>query len=209
MCLEHFGLDSAGNSVKTLRAFAAQDKYHFITPLDNNQYKPRRDRSRSYPVRYKYGDAVLRDIEIELEDSIEKGYLISVRAILINWDNSKRTVLVTSIPKKPVDAHEIVGSIFKRWPAEERKKSEQKATVSLNRVAGYGKKEVENERVKEALSKPNIKKKKLENKLAEPLAILNHHNEKIAKLILRERRLIAASIIKDGKRLMSDEIRAS
>lgn len=166
-----------------MRAFAAQDKYYFITPLDNNQYKPRQDRSRSYPVRYKYGEALLRDIEIELEDSTEKGYLISVRAVRINWNNGKHTVLVTNIPKQKVDAHEIVFSYFRRWPAEERKESEQKATVSLNRVAGYGKKEIENQHVKDALSQLEFKKHKLEKELAEPLEKLNHHNEQIAKLI--------------------------
>jgi len=200
-------VDSVNNSVKTIRAFAAQDKYHFITPLDANQFKPRKERSRSYPVRYKYGEATLRDTEIELEDSTETGYLISVRAVKIDWDNGKRTVLITNIPKKKVDAHEIVSSYFRRWPAEELQFREPKATVSLSRVAGYGKKTVENERVKEALSKLNIKKNKLENKLAEPLEKLNHHNEKIAKLIPKERRLRAKSTIKDGERIVPDEIR--
>ena len=50
-------VDSSNNSVKTIRAFAAQDKYHFITPLDSNQFKPRKERSRSYPIRYKHGEA--------------------------------------------------------------------------------------------------------------------------------------------------------
>ena len=200
-------MDSASNSVKTLRAFAAQDKYHFITPVDKNQCQPRRERSRSYPVRYRYGEATLRDLEIELEDSTEKGYLISVRAVKIDWDNGKSTVLVTSIPKKKVDAHEIVSSYFNRWPAEELQFRDQKATVSLNRVAGYGKKEVENQRVKEALTKLALKKNKLEKTLAEPLAMLEHHNEEIAKLVPKERRLRAKSIIKDGERIMSSEIR--
>jgi hypothetical protein len=69
-------MDSANNSVKTIRAFAAQDKYNFITPLDSNQFKPRKELSQSYPVRYKYGEATLRDTKIELEDSTEVGYLI-------------------------------------------------------------------------------------------------------------------------------------
>lgn len=51
--------------------------------------------------------------------STEAGYLISVRAVKIDWDNDKRTVLITNLPKKKVDAHEIVSSYFKRWPAEE------------------------------------------------------------------------------------------
>jgi len=199
-------VDSVNNSVKTIRAFAAQDKYYFITPLDSNQFKPRKERSRSYPVCYKYGKATLRDTEILLTDSTEKGYLISVRAVKIDWDNGKCTVLITNIPKKEVDAHEIVSSYFKRWPAEELQFREHKATVSLSKVAGYGKKIVSNERVKEALSKLNIKKNKLENKLAEPLEEINHHAEKIARLIPKERRLRAKSTIKDGERIVPDEI---
>ena len=35
-------MDGASNSVKTLRAFASQNKYHYITPLDDNQWKERR-----------------------------------------------------------------------------------------------------------------------------------------------------------------------
>jgi hypothetical protein len=84
---------------------------------------------------------------------------------------------------------------------------EQKATVSLSFVLGYGKKEVENERVKESLSKLNIKKNKLESKLAEPLSTLNHHNKKIANLIPKERRLRAKTTVKDGKRIVPDEVR--
>ncbi len=114
--------------------------------------------------------------------------------------------MITNIPKKEVDAHEIVSSYFKRWPAEELQFREHKATVSLSKVAGYGKKIVSNERVKEALSKLNIKKNKLENKLAEPLEEINHHAEKIARLIPKERRLRAKSTIKDGERIVPDEI---
>jgi hypothetical protein len=80
--------------------------------------------------------------------------------------------------------------------------------VSLNRVAGYGKKEIENERVKEALSKLNIKKNELENKLAEPLSALNYYDEKIAKLIPKERRFRASFPVKDGERIVPNEIRA-
>ena len=39
----------------------------------------------------------------------DKGYLISTRAIKIEWDNGRQTVLITSLPKSTVDASEIVG----------------------------------------------------------------------------------------------------
>jgi hypothetical protein len=89
-------MDGASNSVKTLLTFAAQDTFHYITTLDDNQWNERRVRNRSYPMRYRYGAATLRDIEIELEDSHEKGYVISTRAIVVEWDNGRQTVLLTS-----------------------------------------------------------------------------------------------------------------
>jgi hypothetical protein len=35
-------MDGASNSVGTLRAFASQQKYHYITPLDDNQWNERK-----------------------------------------------------------------------------------------------------------------------------------------------------------------------
>lgn len=37
-------LDGSSNSVATLRAFAEQNKYHYITSLDNNQFHYRKIR---------------------------------------------------------------------------------------------------------------------------------------------------------------------
>ena len=142
-------MDGANNSVKCLRAFAAQDTFHYITTLDDNQWNDRSVRSRSYPTRYRYGDATLRDLDIELEDSREKGYLIATRAIKIEWDNGRQTVLITSVPRRAVDASEIVFSYFRRWPAQELTYRYEKATVSLSHVAGYGRKKVANLRQRE------------------------------------------------------------
>jgi len=49
-------------------------------------------RQEGSPERYRFGDATLYDCEIELKDSKEKGYLLVVRAIRIEWDYGKRTV---------------------------------------------------------------------------------------------------------------------
>jgi len=74
------------------RAFASQRRYHYITPLDDNQWSARKVRQEGSPERYRFGDATLYDCEIELKDSKEKGYLLVVRAIRIEWDYGKRTV---------------------------------------------------------------------------------------------------------------------
>ena len=66
-------MDAASNGVATLRAFAEQDRYHYITALDDNQWNPSKVRERGRAKRYYYGEATLRDCQIELEDSREKG----------------------------------------------------------------------------------------------------------------------------------------
>ena len=200
-------MDSASNSVKTLRTFAAQDKYHYITGLDDNQVSPRKIRSRSRPQRYRYGPATLRDTSIELTDSQDNKYLIAPRAIIINWDNKKKFTLITSIPKALVDASEIVWSYFQRWPAQEMIFRRMKAAVSLNRVCGYGRKLVVNERVKEKLKELEAKKARLELKALPVLKKIDEHDQAIIKLIPREFRLRQKTTIKDGVRNIPIRIR--
>jgi len=199
-------MDGAGNSVKCLRAFAAQDKFHYITTLDDNQWNERRVRSRSYPTRYRYGDATLRDLDIEMEDSNEKGYLISTRAIKINWDNGKQTVLLTSLPCCIVDTNEIVFSYFRRWPANELPYRYEKATVSLNRVAGYGRKKVKNIRHREKQEKLAQKIATLNEQLKDAIDEINVHEHAISNFIPKERRLRAKTKIVKGKHIVPDAI---
>jgi hypothetical protein len=200
-------MDGANNSVKCLRAFAAQDTFHYISTLDDNQWDDRRVRSRSYPLRYRYGQATLRDLEIELEDSNEKGYLISTRAIKIEWDNGRQTVLLTSLPKSTVDASEIVFSYFRRWPAQELTYRYEKATVCLSRVAGYGRKEVANLRQREKQGKLAQKINALTDQLKEAIEERSVHEQAIAGLIPQERRLREKTTLLDGKRIVPRAIR--
>jgi hypothetical protein len=66
-------MDAASNGVETLRAFVEQERYHYITALGDNKWNPRKVREEGGPKRYYYGEATLRDGEIELQDSKEKG----------------------------------------------------------------------------------------------------------------------------------------
>ncbi|MEK7699124.1 MAG: hypothetical protein AAB332_01850 [Planctomycetota bacterium] len=200
-------MDAASNSVKTLRAFADQDKYHYITTLDDNQWSERRVRNRGYPIRYQHGKATLCDISYELEDSKEKGFLIVVRAIKINWDNGKQTVIITSLPRNSVDANEVVYSYFRRWPAQELIFRGEKSAVSLNRVCGYGRKRVSNDRVKIELEKLAVKKQKIEGDLMKPMATIAAHDKAIAALIPKERRLREQTKIVNGIRKIPKTIR--
>ena len=200
-------MDGANNSVKCLRAFAAQETFHYISTLDDNQWNDRRVKSRSYPLRYRYGQATLRDLEIELEDSNERGYFISTRAIKIEWDNGRQTVLITSLPKSTVDASELVFSYFRRWPAQELIYRYEKATVCLSRVAGYGRKEVANPRQREKQEKLARNISVLNEKLKDAIEERGVHESAIAQLIPKERRLREKTKLIDGKRIVPSVIR--
>ncbi len=201
-------MDAASNSVKSLRAFAAQQKYYYVTPLDDNQWNERKVIRYGRPVRYRYGDATLRELDIELEDSEEKGYLISSRAIKIDWDNGKVTVLLTSIPLKIIDASEVVFSYFQRWPAQELQFRNNKAAVSLNRVAGYGRKLIENPKVIEAQRKAEERIEKLSQELEEPIEQISIHEKAIDNLIPKERSIRAKGKIRKGKRILTKKLQA-
>jgi transposase len=200
-------MDGASNSVKTLRAFASQDKYHYITPLDDNQWKDRKINRIGRPKRYRYGKATLREVVIELEDSQEKGYLIRTRAIKIDWDNGKMTVLLTSLPVETTGPSEIVRSYFDRWPAQELQFKSMKSAISLHRVAGYGKQKVEDEKVAQRQGHVAKMINRLTETLKKPLEDIGVHEESIAKLIPKERRLRNQSEIIHGKRKLPERLR--
>lgn len=197
-------MDGAGNSVRTLRAFAAQEKYHYITSLDDNQWDARKLRGVGRPQRYRYGNATLRDCEIELEDSQpqEKGYLLVSRAIEIQWDHGKRTVLLTSLNPELVVASEVVKSYFDRWPDQELGFRVMKAVACLHRVAGYGKQKQADNRVLKRQEELRQNITKLRTLLAAPLAAIAEKEKQLDSLIRRERPLRKKSRIVEGKRFL-------
>jgi transposase len=205
-------LDGASNSVRTLRAFVSQKKYHYITSLDDNQWNPRKVCKQGRPRRYRHGAASLRDCEIELEDSQEKGYLFRTRAIKIDWDRGKTTYLATSLPKEIIGPSVVVKSYFDRWPDEELSFRVMKAVGCLHRVAGYGKQRVPDERVRTQQNELALQIKRLKTELSEPLIALEEEEARIARLIPKERRLRVRSDVVDGERILpksqAQELRA-
>ncbi len=195
-------MDAASNSVKTLRAFASQKKYYYITPLDNNGWNERKVTKFGKTSRYKYGEATLQEVEIELEDSQEAGYIIKGNAIKIDWDNGKCTVLLTNLPLGIVGASEIVRSYFNRWPDQELQFRSMKGSVSLSRVAGYGKREVKNEKTIERQEHTSKRISELTKSLKQPLEEMERHEQAISKLIPKERELKNQSKINKGKRII-------
>ncbi len=197
-------MDGANNSVETLRALASQTSYHYITTLDDNQWSERKVRFENPPERYRFGKATLYDGEIELEDSKEKGYLIIVRTVRIEWDYGKRTVLLTSLPVKTVGPSLVVKGYFSRWPQQELSFRNMKGFSSIHRVAGYGKQLIENPTVREKQQELEQKLKVLKNQLEEPLNTLAKEITTLTKLIEEERVLRSISFIQDGERIMEE-----
>ena len=195
-------MDSASNSVETLRAFASQRRYHYITPLDDNQWSARKVRQKRNTERYRFGDATLYDCEIELKDSKEKGYLLLVRAIRIEWDYGKRTVLLTSLPVSTVGPSLVVKAYFDRWPQQELTFRSMKGFASLHRVAGYGKMLVEDTIVRDKQAKLKEKIQSLRDKLKSPLAEIAQKTATLTALIEEERTLRVKSRIKKGERIL-------
>ena len=198
-------LDGASNSVHTLRAFAKQNKYHYITSLDDNQWCERKILWQGTVHRYRYGKATVRECEIELEDSQEKGYLIVVRAIKVEWDYGKTTVLLTSLDPAVIGLSEIVKGYFDRWPDQELSFKEMKAVASLHRVAGYGKQIIEDKKIKAKQEELKSRIEKLQRVLSEVLESINTEEKFIYLLVKKEQRFRRSTIIKNGIRVMSKE----
>jgi transposase len=174
-------MDGASNSVRTLRAFVAQDKYHYITCLDDNQWSDRKVRKQGRPQRYRHGDATLWDCEIELQDSKEKEYLFLTRAIKIEWDIGKKTYLATSLPKDIIGASTVVKAYFDRWPDEELPFKVMKHVACLNRVAGYGKQELPDKRVQERQKELAAQIRTLKKELSGSRSAIEEEEAQIAR----------------------------
>jgi len=200
-------MDAASNGVATLRAFASQEKYHYITALDDNQWNPRKVIEEGRAKRYYYGEATLRECRLELEDSREKGYLVEVRAVRIDWDYGKRTVLITSVPKEAVGASLVVKAYFDRWPSEELQFKRMKSFACLNRVAGYGKKKLPDEKVRATQQQLQRQITALRQNLKVPLKQIADQEEQVAKAIEKELRIRSRAPVVDGQRKLPEAAR--
>ena len=201
-------MDAASNGVATLRAFASQEKYHYITALDDNQWNPRKVIEEGRAKRYYYGEATLRECWLELADSREKGYLVEVRAVRIDWDYGKRTVLITSLPKEAVGASLVVKAYFDRWPCEELQFRRMKSFACLNRVAGYGKKKLPDERVRATQQQLQRQITALRQRLKVPLKQIADQEEQVAKAVEKELRIRSRAPLVDGQRKLKEAARS-
>ena len=176
-------IDGAGNSVKTMRGFDGSDEY-FITILDKNQVKERRFKDRGKGKIYKYGKATLFDCRIELEDSSEKDYIHESRAVIVNWDNGRQSVLLTDIPCELLDASEITRRYFDRWPKQEKQFRDAKKGVNIHRIVGFGKKSENYDKMIDKHKKISNTIKQMRKTLKKPLQEIEKIEKDLVKLYL-------------------------
>jgi transposase len=192
-------MDSGGNGVKTLREMSGSG-YHFITMLDSNQVKDRKVKFVTEKKRYEFGDAFLTEFTIELEDSLEKGYIYTARAVQVNWDNGRTCVLITSLPKSIFSNDNVVKSYFDRWPAQELSFKDMKSGVNINRAVGCTKKLIDNEKVLLKIEELQQAISIIEKDLDLPLKKIRWIERSLQLKIDEERRYRERSIVVNGER---------
>jgi hypothetical protein len=193
-------MDGGANGVQTLRAFKDSDEY-YITILDDNQRKERKFKHIREEIRYKYGNATLVDCKIELLDSKESGYIYECRAVIVNWDNGRKSVLITDIPHDLLDASEIAKKYFDRWPMQEKRFRDAKSGVNIYRIAGYGKKIENYDKMIEKHGEICKRITELKTELEKPLLEIEAIEEQLTDLYRKERTFREKSKIVDGKRV--------
>jgi hypothetical protein len=196
-------MDSAGNGVKTLREMT-KSGYNFITMLDSNQINDRKVKFVSEKKKYEFGDAFLTEYTIELEDSLEKGYIYATRAVQVNWDNGRTCVLITSLPQSIYSTDNVVKSYFDRWPAQELSFKDMKSGVNINRVVGFTKKLIDNEKVLFKIEDLQGSISKIEKELESPLNEIKEIEKIIQLKIEEERQYREKSIIDKGERKLPE-----
>jgi len=128
--------------------------------------------------------------------------LIVTRAIKIEWDYGRVTVLITSLPEGTIGPSEVVKAYFERWPAQELSFKVMKHVACLNRLAGYGKQRLPDSNVMRKQHKLAAEIKTLREQLALPLEAIAREESRLPALIHKERRLRAKSRIRDGRRIL-------
>jgi len=195
--------DAGGNGVKTLRGFNYSDEY-YITILDENQTKDRKFKHKQLETQYKYGNAKLIDCQIELKDSDEKDYIYESRAVIVNWDNGRKAVIITDVPRELLDESEVVKKYFDRWPFQEKVFREEKSGVHIQYVSGHGTKIDSYDKMVGKHKKICETIAHLKLKLGAPLVEINVIDAELTDLYQQEKILREKSKIVKGKRILDD-----
>lgn len=126
---------------------------------------------------------MLNDCRIELVDSKDTSKIYESRAVRIHWNNGKECCLVTSIPPKIFDAHEVVKAYFERWPRCEKQYAMMKASVCFYQVVGYGKKQVDDVNMLERIEKSQADIQQLKQELDIPISQIISIEEKRSQVV--------------------------
>jgi hypothetical protein len=196
-------MDSAGNGVKTLREMT-KSGYNFITMLDSNQVNDRKVKFVSEKKKYEFGDAFLTEYTIELEDSLEKGYIYATRAVQVNWDNGRTCVLITSLPQSIFSIDNVVKSYFDRWPAQELSFKDMKSGVNINRAVGFTKKLIDNEKILLKIEELQGAISEIEKELESPLSEIKEIEKILQSKIEQERNYRERYIVVKGERKLPE-----
>ena len=73
---------------------------------------------------------------ITMLDSNERVYIFETRAVQVNWDNGRTSVLITSVPEAIFSMDNVVKSYFDRRHAQELDFNDMKGSVNLHRGCG-------------------------------------------------------------------------
>ena len=196
-------MDGGANGVQTLRAFNGSDEY-YITILDDNQTKERKFKHIQEEMRYKYGNAKLVECKIELLDSKESDYIYECRAVDVEWDNGRKSVLITNIPPELLDASEITKKYFDRWPMQEKQFRDAKSGVNIHRITGYGKKIENYDKMSEKHGEMCKRITQLKSELEKPLSEIEAIDGELTDLYRQERTFREKSKVVDGKRVLNE-----
>lgn len=141
---------------------------------------------------------------LELKDSNDEGYIFETRAVQVNWDNGKTSVLITSLPEEIFSTNNVVKSYFDRWPAQELNFRDMKSSVNIHRVVGYGKKLIDNAKVLEKIEQLQEQICELERELEIPLKEIRRLEKNLQSKINKERIYREKSVILDGERKLPE-----
>jgi hypothetical protein len=104
-----------------------------------------------------------------------------------------------------VGASLVVKGYFDRWPREELQFRGMKSFACLNRVAGYGKKKLADERVGEKQKQLQERIQEYRRRLAGPLKAMGDQEERLALVLEKQRRIHARCAVVAGRRVVQAE----
>jgi len=124
--------------------------------------------------------------------------------VIVNWDNGRKAVIITDIPRELLDESEVVKKYFDRWPLQEKIFREEKSGVYIHRVVGHGTKMESYDKMVERHKKICETITHLKLKLKAPLMEINAIEAQLTDLYQQEKILREKSMIVEGKRTLDD-----